>query len=326
MGEGAAAGRRIPAVYLDAGNQESAVRAWAAGIAPAETDPGRLARAFARDLSSRPYSLDTRAVDAGHPIASFLAGAPAHCEYFASAMALGLRLRGIPARVVVGYIGSDKVPFSQTLVVRESRAHLWVEAHLPGKGWVTFDPTPPAGRVTPSEWGYLVQGAWERAVLSWDGMVIGLDIQDQADMALMARDKVLQALALLKSGGVWLILGLPVLAGAIVFASFRGRWGIRRRRLGSAEMPAFYRRLLTMAEARGLRPLPAETSREFARRVSGALRDKDAVWLVSGLYERVRFGGIPPTAAELSSIREALDRIGRQLRSSRTRLDSRGPR
>ena len=33
--------------------------------------------------------------------------------------------------------------FCQFFVVRQQHAHSWVEAQLPGQGWVIFDPTPP---------------------------------------------------------------------------------------------------------------------------------------------------------------------------------------
>lgn len=64
-----------------------------------------------------------------------------HCEYFASALALLGRAAGIPTRVVMGYRVSERSPFGYH-VVRERNAHAWVEAWLPGQGWVTQDATP----------------------------------------------------------------------------------------------------------------------------------------------------------------------------------------
>src|SRR5262249_41587822 len=112
----------IAPVYLEAGEQPADVAPRAHGSAPDQTDPLRIARAFVTELSKRPYSLDTRGIDPAHPIVSFLHGAPAHCEYFASAMVLGLRERGIPARVVGGFLGADRSTFGGEYVVRESRA------------------------------------------------------------------------------------------------------------------------------------------------------------------------------------------------------------
>ncbi len=68
-----------------------------------------------------------------------------HCEFFASAMAILLRLRGIPARLVGGYRVTEFNPVGGYYIVRERDAHAWVEVFLPEQGWTTFDPTPPSG-------------------------------------------------------------------------------------------------------------------------------------------------------------------------------------
>ncbi|HEU5434335.1 MAG TPA: transglutaminase domain-containing protein, partial [Thermomicrobiales bacterium] len=64
-----------------------------------------------------------------------------YCEYYASSMAVLLRMDGIPARVVGGYY---RVPFDQQdngFLYREKNAHLWVEVFFPGYGWIPFEPT-----------------------------------------------------------------------------------------------------------------------------------------------------------------------------------------
>ncbi len=64
------------------------------------------------------------------------------CEHFASAMAVLLRAGGIPARVVVGYLGGQTMAgHPNDLVVRQMDAHAWVEAWMPGEGWRRIDPT-----------------------------------------------------------------------------------------------------------------------------------------------------------------------------------------
>jgi protein-glutamine gamma-glutamyltransferase len=73
-----------------------------------------------------------------------------YCQHFAGAMALMLRMNGIPARVVVGFT-SDSGRFdpdkgSYEIIDRD--AHSWVEVQFPGYGWIPFDPTP--GRSVPN--------------------------------------------------------------------------------------------------------------------------------------------------------------------------------
>ncbi len=81
------------------------------------------------------------------PVEEFLfMGRSAHCEYFASAMVLLLRSRGIPARYVLGFMAHEYSAPGGYYVIRQKDAHAWVSAWIDGRGWVVFDPTPPGGR------------------------------------------------------------------------------------------------------------------------------------------------------------------------------------
>lgn len=63
------------------------------------------------------------------------------CEHYASSATFMLRSAGIPARIVAGYQGGELNPLGTHLLVRQYDAHAWVEAWLPGEGWVELDPT-----------------------------------------------------------------------------------------------------------------------------------------------------------------------------------------
>lgn len=68
---------------------------------------------------------------------------PVHCEFFATAGALMMRSQGIPTRYINGFVMQERSLVGNYYVVRLKHAHAWVEAYLPGRGWTTFDPTPP---------------------------------------------------------------------------------------------------------------------------------------------------------------------------------------
>ena len=52
-----------------------------------------------------------------------------------------LRLAGIPARIVGGYMGGEVNPLNGTVAVREMDAHAWAEVWIEGVGWMRYDPT-----------------------------------------------------------------------------------------------------------------------------------------------------------------------------------------
>jgi hypothetical protein len=84
-----------------------------------------------------------RAVDLP-PLVQFVTVTRAgYCQHFAGAMAVMLRLLGIPARVAVGFTSGKYAHGAWT--VTDHDAHAWVEAWFPGQGWVPFDPTPGRG-------------------------------------------------------------------------------------------------------------------------------------------------------------------------------------
>jgi transglutaminase-like putative cysteine protease len=65
-----------------------------------------------------------------------------YCQQFSGAMALLLRMGGVPARVAVGFAPGSFDRHRKEYVVRDTDAHSWVEAYFPRYGWVPFDPTP----------------------------------------------------------------------------------------------------------------------------------------------------------------------------------------
>ena len=67
-----------------------------------------------------------------------------YCQHFSGAMALLLRMGGVPARVVTGFAPGGHSDRKDAWIVRDTDAHSWVEAWFDEFGWVTLDPTPPA--------------------------------------------------------------------------------------------------------------------------------------------------------------------------------------
>lgn len=115
------------------------------------TTPYAYVEAVMRYLS-RGFIYDLSPPAGRYPIVTFLLKSRrGYCQQFAGAMALMLRMEGIPARVAVGFATGTRLPArpgtrspgTPEYVVSDRDAHAWVEAWFPGYGWVTFDPTPP---------------------------------------------------------------------------------------------------------------------------------------------------------------------------------------
>ena len=65
-----------------------------------------------------------------------------YCQHFSGAMALLLRMGGVPARVATGFSPGGFSQRRDAWIVRDTDAHAWVEAWFDELGWVSFDPTP----------------------------------------------------------------------------------------------------------------------------------------------------------------------------------------
>lgn len=83
---------------------------------------------------------------------------PAHCEYFATATAILLRLADVPTRYVTGYVAREQNPVDGRWLARRKDAHAWVEAYDEQTAtWVIVESTPGDGVPVPAEysvWDY----------------------------------------------------------------------------------------------------------------------------------------------------------------------------
>jgi len=153
-----------------------------AGTGPPLEQARRIEAFLAREYG---YTLDLVGRQSDHPVEDFLfRWRRGHCEYFASSMVLLLRSQGVPARLVAGFLGGEYSPFEGYYVVRQSDAHAWVEAYLPGDGWQIFDPTPAAGRplARSAGWSHLFAQAYDYMIFRWDRYVLTYGFFDQVGM------------------------------------------------------------------------------------------------------------------------------------------------
>lgn len=145
----------------------------ARSIDPSETDPVALASAIERHLSTEYTYLADPPTPTGDPLGEFLfERRTGHCEYFASALAVLLRVRGVPARLGTGYWSGELDETGERVVVRAAHAHAWVEVPT-DTGWRVFDASPVDGLplVNPpgvTAWLSRVQDSWSRWIVAYD--------------------------------------------------------------------------------------------------------------------------------------------------------------
>lgn len=129
---------------------------------------------FKYSLQSLPQSED--------PVRDFLfKSKQGNCEYFASAMAVLLRLQGIPARLVGGFKGADYNDAGGYYIVPQKYAHVWVEAYIKDKGWMRFDPTPAGAMASEKSLDMLTKLRLYLDIINyyWITAVINYDFQRQ---------------------------------------------------------------------------------------------------------------------------------------------------
>jgi transglutaminase-like putative cysteine protease len=111
-----------------------------------------------------------------------------NCEYFASAMAVMLRMAGVPARVIGGYRGGFYNETGNYYLVPQSNAHVWVEAHVEGVGWLRVDPTPGAmgSFVRAGDRGLLFRARLFLDTLNyyWNASVVNFDMGSQISLLM----------------------------------------------------------------------------------------------------------------------------------------------
>ncbi len=207
---------RLPA------NLSDRVRRTGESIEQGETYQGRRELLDGFFLQQQLSYSTTKLPKTADPIDTFLfESRRGYCEYFASSYAVLLRLAGIPARLVGGYLGGDFNRVGGYYLVGEDAAHVWVEA-LDDEGiWQRIDPSRLAVNAGEAfaqsgSQGLVTFRAFADAVLhNWSRLVLNYDLRQQfgliRDIASQVRElKTFELRSLLPL--LWGLLGLPPIA------------------------------------------------------------------------------------------------------------------
>jgi hypothetical protein len=176
------------------------------------------------------YDLSSPSGKHDQPLDHFLFESKAgHCEYYSTAMAVMLRTVGIPSRNVTGFVGGTYNKFGDFYAVRQGDAHSWVEAYISGRGWLTFDPTPPGAAVPQSDIDGLLASLrdfFEAVSQRWNRHVLGYDLRQQVSLfeSLSSRKRTTMGVLGTQNLRKWLVV-LGVVLAVVSLA-----WLLWRRR------------------------------------------------------------------------------------------------
>jgi protein-glutamine gamma-glutamyltransferase len=232
------------------------------------------------------------------------------CEHYAATFATMMRLAGIPARVVVGYLGGEYNDLGRFFLVRQSDTHAWCEVWLPDNGWTRVDPTSAVApgrasldlnsflerRLAPGEAGAgrsalvsqlaqlaifnNIRLAWEALNYEWDTRILGFDTDVQ--------EALLASAGITTHGSLSVIIEIVLIAVALLV--IYAVWMRLRSRVLADRVKLLYERFCRKAAKLGVRRDPWEGPSHFSRRVVESLpNESERIRHITDSYIALRY-------------------------------------
>jgi hypothetical protein len=238
------------------------------------------------------------------------------CEHYAASFATLMRLAGIPARVVVGYLGGEYNDLGRFFLVRQADTHAWCEVWLPENGWTRVDPTAVVApgrasldltsfletRIASGQMGtrrnaliaqLLRSGAftnvrflWQTLSYEWDTRLLAFDADVQ--------DVLLTSMGIASRGTLFLIVEILLVAIALLAIYFA--WMQVRTRSRVDRVKALYEYFCRKIARLGVRRDPCEGPLDFAKRAAESLpNESNRIRHIADTYVMLRYAPQPAT-------------------------------
>ena len=196
-----------------------------------------------------------------------------NCEFFAASFALLLRAAGVPSRLVGGYFGGEYNELGGYYLITEDMAHVWVEAYVSDKGWITIDPTEFSTDfrtvLEKKRLGFVHRlGMYLDSInYYWDRMVIGYDLERQFQLVYRAGYHFSRFHIRLKNSRLLLWIAVPSCLAFMVITLWRIAGVARERRVLRGFLRKIQRRYsLEISPADGIQKLAYLSGDPFAKR------------------------------------------------------------
>ena len=272
------------------------------------------------------YSLTPLKLRPKDPIDDFLFRTKeGYCEHYAQALAWMLRDQNIPARLVAGYQGGQLNDLGDYFIIRDSDAHVWVEACLQDQGWIRIDPTnvlaperieqgiqavapkvnsPSLLRIQGLGWlSDMSQGLGlgiDAINYNWQKWVVDYTFSKQSQLFkyLNLGDSAWQALSKTILLTLLILFILLALIATILFRPFRRRTDLVLK---------WYYKYIRKLHKSGLSFARYEGPLDLSKKVKKELPDQqEEVENLTDLYIRLRYSSAPKSRQDLISFKKAV--------------------
>jgi len=245
-----------------------------------------------------------------------------------------MRLAGIPARVVVGYLGGEYNDLGHFVLVRQADTHAWCEVWLPQNEWTRVDPT---SAVAPGRAGFdltsflearvgsgqmgsrrnaliarllrsgvftNVRFIWQTLSYEWDTRLLAFDADVQ--------DVLLTSMGIATRGPGFLVVEILLVAFALLaiyFASMQLRIRSRVDRV-KALYEYFCRKIAKLGVPRD----PCEGPSDFSRRAAQSLpNESNRIRQIADTYILLRYAP-QPAPGMLDRFAKDVNAFGKRVR------------
>jgi len=248
------------------------------------------------------------------------------CSAYAGSFVFMMRAVGLPARVVIGYLGGEWNEDGQYLTVRQYDAHAWAEVWFEDQGWVRYDPT---AMVSPQRieqnlrqamqqegsfleqklfsvarvsWLSGLRKKWDSVQYAWRRWVLGYDDEMQGRFL----KNWLGELSVARIGLMFAVLFAVVIALWVVWL------GLTRPPDKAPAVLKLYRKFYRKMEKRGLQRAPDMPPARFAQIAAQQFPEQQAEILEAArLYQRISYAEEDATAKH--SLLQQLARLIRRI-------------
>jgi len=226
------------------------------------------------------------------------------CEQYATTMTMLMRVKGYPARYVLGYLPGSIDPNSLVQQVTNQQKHAWVEVFFPTYGWIPFDPTGGPGQPTVLVPGTAAGSSPPSAASPFAGTSPsprrGRGPSDLEGPGTTSSDS-----------GAPMVLVLLLLLAIVALALFV-LWRRRMRRLN--EPDKVYRNIVRLASRIGYKPAPTQTVYEYTGMLADVVpRARESLGVVAMAAVEVTYGRHVLRAERLAALASAQKMVRRAL-------------